>query len=440
MSQDNLAFVDEQAEQSLLGAVLIGGRNAYDAVTTIGAGDFFFPRHGYIWDAIHELVESNTEIDNVTIESQLRTMGKWGDSGGVVYIMALMSYVPNWANIADYARIVKHCSVMRQIVRVGKEMVADATTGVYTPSELLASATNALESVTLPQNSPKFTDVLQNYVDKVAEMWQTGADTDVVKWGFPSFDKLLAPMKRGEMSMVVGVTNSGKSLLVANLIHQWLNKNVPVGLISLEMDSPQILDRMTAIGTGIHPAEIIENPHRTREQWDKMTAYWKDLAKRPFYLSDKPMEMGDVLGQLREWQMASPDKKGVRVLVVDYAGLITPSDVDRRASFFEKMSAISNALKQLAMKQGISILTVMQINRDGFNRPPTLDHVSGSIRFAQDASTVIAVHPVKDDFEGRVDILHLKSRDKACGHTITFKRVGTRFFETRSDDTTKPTF
>jgi replicative DNA helicase len=422
-------YINTPAEIALLGAILLDGRYAYEQVQgIIKASDFYIPRHGYIWDAITNTVG---ELDFVTIASALGRIGKLADSGGDAYLTHLITSVPSSQNIAGYAKDVKRASIARTLHKTMTDTYTKITSGddIETIIAGLSSALTTLDNPTPPKTHR---ERMQAYLEQRQALWLDPSIDDGISWGIPRFDRVFGLIKPQHLGVIAGQAKGGKSLLLAHLMLNMAKAGKRVALVSLEMSDYEIYDRLSEILSNVN-YETARLQASTKGNWDKLVGAWNKLYQMPIALHDDSVRLSDIPRLIHQWRK---DLGGLDVLIVDYAGLIEPDEPNARKAHWERMNEISVALKRLAISQKIAVLTAVQLNRDGYGRKPSMEHVSGTIGNVQNANWVLAVWREENPtLEGAFNILHMANRSRQAGQVIEMVQRGLQIHEVIRDDT-----
>lgn len=351
-------------------------------------------------------------------------MGKLRDSGGDAYMAHLIGCVSSVSYAEEYAKIIKGYSIRRALIKALQGAQADILRNAdENPLDQLQGVLTALQQIELPATSPTFQTAFLQYVEEKENLWNNPDKQDGYSWGHPALDKAWGLIKPTHLVLVLGVANSGKSLFVASELDKLLCANVRTGLISLEMPTSEVLDRLTEMRTGVNFETI--RATQDKRAYKALRDYWSELYTQPLELSDRPVKIDDIPALVYQWERAS--KERIKVLIVDYTTLIMPSDSMARASGHEKLAHISVRLKQIAMELNIAVIAVGQLNRDAYgDAPPELDHIAGSLGFARDANTIIGIHRPNSENPNLLDIHHMKARSKAKSAPVHMMQDGLR--------------
>ena len=353
-----------EAEQSLLGGLMLDQR-AWDQIAdVVVADDLYRADHRLIFSAVAELVERNQPPDAVTVSEHLQRLGQLEAAGGLPYLARLVEDTPSAANIRAYARIVRDHAMLRQLIQIGGDIAASAhATEGLTAAEIVDRAEQRVfeiaESgsrrgsgfVSLKQILPKTIDRLDFLSHSTSEI--TGVST-----GFVEMDKMTAGLQRGELIIIAGRPSMGKSTMAINIAENAaLGQKVPAAIFSLEMSAEQLSFRMLS-SIGRISAGRLRNGKLLDEDWPRVDSAVSMMSDAPIFIDDSgaltPTEIRARARRLKR-------EHGLGLIVVDYLQLMqVPGTVENRAT---EISEISRSLKALAKELDVPVIALSQLNR-----------------------------------------------------------------------------
>ncbi len=417
-----------EAESGVLGALLLdGGGATWDRVADIlTADDFYRFEHRQIFDAIAMLANANRAADVVTVHAKLQGMKDAGDIG-LMYLNDLAQYVPSASHIRRHAELVREKSMLRRLVSVGDEIATKAfNPGLQTVAEVVDDAEALIFAIGDQRKDDDWhdtSDSVVRFLDRVQDQLH-GEQRDFVPTGITELDdKLDGGMREGEVYVIAARPRMGKTALAITILeHVALNEQLPVALMSMEMGEAQITRRRMS-SVGHIPLHKLKRPERLNDaDWAAMTKAVEKLRSVPFYVSDKGALS---LNQIRARARGLKRKKGLRVLAIDYIGLM---DTDPRESRAAAIGRISRGIKALAKELGITILLLSQLNRGIEGRPnkrPMLSDIRESGDIEQDADVIVFVHrdyadnpDLPDEWKYYGELIIAKHRDGEAGGVI----------------------
>ena len=411
-----------EAEQSLLGGLLVDAESMNKVADIVGAADFYRDSHSKIFALITDLYERNDAIDMITISSLARDRGILEGIGGVTYLNTLVDLMPSAANIAHYAKMVKEKSLLRRLMNVATEIIEkgfDAETNV---DGYIDEAEKMIFQVAENKFKPAFfpiKDFVMENVKTIERLYEKKQTVTGIPTGFTDLDKLTSGLQNSDLIIVAGRPSMGKTAFAMNIAQNvaTMKENpVPVGIFSMEMSKEQLVTRLLSSESDIE--------HTKLRTGTLSGAEWPRLAEAAGRLSDALMFIDDspalsVL-ELRARSRRLKKEHGLGLLVVDYLQLMRGrAGADRRE---QEISEISRFLKALAKELNIPVIAISQLNRapeqrsEGDKRPRLADlRESGAIE--QDADVIMFIYrdevynKEKEDNKGVAEIIIGKQRN-----------------------------
>ena len=380
-----------EAEQALLGAIIVSP-DAFDKIGgMISASDFYVAEHQHIYSALIKMYSQNKTIDVVTLVNALVEMGDRDESGGIQYITLLAESVPSAANVKDYAKIVKDKAILRKLIHVCDEINEDA----YSESDVrtvIDSAEQKIFDISHNNDTKEFRhirDVLQNVYRDIEQLSETKGAVTGAKTGFSGLDRVLVQMSKGDLIIVGARPGMGKTSFVLNIATNVAKSSgKSVAIFSLEMSGEQLVTRILS-------SEAMVDSHKLRtgqlgnEDWENIADVISSLSGSEIYIDDtSAITTTEMKSKLRRLP-------NLGLVVIDYIGLMqTTSNSDNRA---QQVGEISRNLKIMAKDFGVPIVCCAQLNRGTESRPgqgkrPTLADLRDSGSIEQDADIVIFLY------------------------------------------------
>ena len=394
MYAERLPPNDVDAEESVIGSVLIDGDSLNKIAPFLRSSDFYSEKGRWCYEAVLALLERGEPIDQISVAHELSLHDRLEGVGGTDYLGHLVSVVPTSVHIEHYGRIVHHASTMRQLIRVGGDIAAIGYESGPDLEESLSKAENLLFRVRSGRGSSDFThirDVLDTYIEESSALHDPEfSHLAPIPTGFTDFDKLLAGgLQRSDFVVLAARPSLGKSTLAFNIARHAAGQGAVVGVFSLEMSAAQIVLRLLSSEAGIvgHRLRVglLSDAEETRQQ-DAIGA----LSDLPIYMDDTPIQgIVEMRGKARRLQT----ERGLDMLVVDYLQLI--SGTGRRDNRVQEMGEISRSLKGLARDLDIPILACSQLSRAIEQRPthrPLLSDLRESGSIEQDSDVVAFIY------------------------------------------------
>lgn len=373
-----------EAEQSVLGAVLIDNR-AFDVVATrLDAPDFYRYEHQLIWSAIHALAMANKPADVITVFEALQRAGKADEAGGLAYVNELAQSVASATNVQGYAEIVAERAMARRVIALADSMAGSVWKGEDARLAIDAAMVALLSlSQGRGENDPRpLDDLLPVWVDELQA--REAGELDAIPTGLSDIDELLAGgLRRGELMVIGSRPSMGKTAL-CHMLARNMARTAPVLVLSME-DSLQMLVSRQVAATGLVNLADLRNPSRARGPlWDGVTRGIDALRALPIHVDDQPALTLEAVRRKAQYVAARQGDLGV--VLVDYLQLMEGKGSDESRAY--ELNRIARGLKRLAKELRCAVVLLSQLSRkaDEGGGPPRIDHLaeSGGIEQAAD--------------------------------------------------------
>lgn len=419
-----------EAEQSLLGALLIDKDAIVRVAELIKPGDFYrTEQHGQIFAAMKNLFERREPIDLVTLTEELKSNGTYDKVGGAGYLTTLINIVPTSAHIEHYARIIKEHAVRRSLIAQSTKLIETAYDEGKPVDDLLESAESgvfALSQDHIKRDFLPIKDALAESFDRLDELQKSSGKLRGVPTGFRDLDSKLAGMQDSNLIILAARPGQGKTSLALNIArHVAVTAGLPVGMFSLEMSQEELVDRLLVAQAGID-AWKLKTGRLDEKDFDRLSIAMGELAEAPLFIDDTP---GSSISEIRTKARRLQIEHGLKFLVVDYLQLVHGRNLENRV---QEVSEISQALKNLARELKIPVLALSQLSRAvearGTRKPQLADlRESGAIE--QDADVVMFIYREDPEKMEEVILDIQKHRNGATGDIpLIFKAERVMFF------------
>ena len=385
-----------EAEESVLGAVMLSVDAANVALEMLRADDFYKPAHQSIWEAITSLFDGNQPIDPITVADWLRRTDTLDRVGGIAAITRLMEGVPSTSNVDYYAGIVDETSARRRLLRAGGEVEFLALKGDIPIDEVLDSAEAEVFAVAerkLGEGLEPVGPMLKSALEKIESLGETGGDITGTPTGFGDLDHLLAGLHPANLVVIAARPGMGKSTLAINIAANIADQKLPVAVFTLEMSREEIVHRLLASLAGVDASKI-KTGNLDVERWRKLSQATSKLYEMPFYVDDShDLTVTAIRAKCRRLKR----KVGLSLVVVDYLQLMQgPRAAENRQ---QEIADISRSMKNLARELQVPVIAVSQLNRQlesRENKRPRLGDLRESGAIEQDADVVLFIY--RDDY------------------------------------------
>ncbi len=414
-----------EAEQSVLGALMLDKNAIINVADVLRPGDFYKPAHEKIYEVILRLYEKREPIDILSVTAKLKDEKKLKEVGGPSYLSDLIESVPSAANIEHYAKLVKEKKVLRDLIKISGEMAENAFEPADDVEDLLDDVEQKIFAVSQHSLSRKFVklkDELRDAYERIEKLHREGkGQFRGVATGFPPLDNILSGLQKSDLIILGARPGLGKTALVLNIAkHAALNEKHPVGIFSLEMSREQVVDRLIAAEAQIPLWELRSGRLQNDEDFEFIQHALDQLSQAPIFIDDTP---SPTILQMRSMARRLQVEHGLSLIIVDYLQLIFPRT--HSESLVQQVTEISHGLKAMARELNVPVLAVSQLSRDvekRENQKPRLSDLRESGSLEQDADVVMFIHR-KDrskfnttpDEENTADIMIEKHRNGPVG-------------------------
>ncbi|MEX2145224.1 MAG: replicative DNA helicase [Candidatus Spechtbacterales bacterium] len=434
---DRLPPQDTEAEQAVLGSILINKESFFKVADFLNSEDFYLPVHKKIFNTLIELSEKGQPLDLLSVSSKLKERGQLEEVGGQGLLTKLVNSVPSAAHINHYAGIVYKKSVLRKLIESSYKI---AELG-YRESEdtdiLLDEAEKVVFQISQRANSQNFSSLKSSLEEAFERIERLHGDPGALRGlatGFSDLDNKLAGLQKSDLIILAARPSLGKSALALDIArHAAIKSKVPVGIFSLEMSHDQIVDRFLAAEAGVDLWRLRMGKLSSAGEHNDFEKIQKALGS----LSEAPIYMDDGLTssvlQMRAMARRLQAEKGLGLLIIDYLQLIQPRGSND--NMVQQITEISRSLKALARELNIPVLALSQLSRAAAQsgEKPKLHHLRDSGSIEQDADVVLFIHrdifDTDDPAKSSLSEIHIaKHRNGPTGKVdLYFDRGSTSF-------------
>lgn len=426
-----------QAEQALLGGLMLDNSSWDRIADLVGAADFFRPDHRLVFEAIQALAERSQPADPVTLGEYLASRSELANAGGAAYLAELVTDTPSAANVAFYARIIRERALLRRLIEVGNEIATSAYQPEGRPiAELVDDAERRVFEIAergqrRGSGFVRLKDVLNSTIDRLDMLHQSQGAVTGLPTGFTRLDEYTAGLQPGDLVIVAGRPSMGKTSLALNIAENAaLGSGKSAAVFSMEMSVEQLAFRMVSSLGRVDQAHL-RNGRFGDDEWPRINGAIQQMAEAPIYIDDTPaMTPTEVRARARRLQR----ERGLDLIVVDYLQLMrVAGTAENRAT---EISEISRSLKGLARELKVPIIALSQLNRSVESRTdkkPVMSDLRESGAIEQDADLILFIY--RDEVynhdsprKGIADINIAKQRNGPTGEfPLTFLGRFTKF-------------
>ena len=410
-----------EAEQAVLGAVLLDREAIISASEFVNPEDFYKDSHREVYRAAVELFDRGEPVDLVTLSEQLRQKNLLEAVGGMAFLTDLSSSVPTIANAAHYAKIIYGKSLLRKLIRACGEISEKSFEAAEDVEEIIEYAEKNIFDISQKRAFTGFVplkEVLVSSFNKIEELYNNKGATTGISTGFRDIDTKTSGLQKSDLILVAARPSMGKTSLALNIAqHAALLQKVPVAVFSLEMSREQLVNRMICAEANID-SHSMRTGNLSEDDWPKLAASVNRLSKANIYIDDTP---GITVAEMRSKCRRLKLERGLELILIDYLQLMQGSS--RAESRQQEISEISRSLKALAREMDCPVLAMSQLSRAPEMRSehkPMLSDLRESGAIEQDADVVMFIY--RDEYyhpdtekKGIAEIILAKQRNGPTG-------------------------
>ncbi len=410
-----------EAEQSVLGAILLDNASLAKAMEVLSEEDFYRTAHRRVYMGMLDLSEHGEVIDQITLTEHLKTKGELEAVGGAAYLAELVQIIPTAANIRYHCKIVREKALLRNLISTSTEVIARGYEGAIQADDLLDFAERSVFSLAQGKLGRSFTPlghIIKESLDLVDRLSKRQERVTGIPTGFAKLDDLTAGLQGSDLVVIAGRPSMGKTSLALGIaLHAATKHHHRVGIFSLEMSKEQLVLRMLSSLASVD-SHALRTGRLLKEDWWRLAEAAGKLEQAPVFIDDTgALTVQQMRGKARRLKAES----GLDLLVVDYLQLMQGrSDAESRQ---QEISDISRSLKALAKELNVPVVALSQLSRAVENRKPPIPMLadlreSGAIE--QDADVVIfiyrdEVYNSESEEKGMADIMVKKHRNGPTG-------------------------
>jgi len=442
---------DDQAEEAVLGSLVIDSESLPRVAATLSADDFFRQKHSWIFEACLNLFSRNEPVNQITLSDELTRQQRLEEIGGLQFLSYLVTSVPTSVYVEHYGQVVKRLSIMRQLINAGGKIVDIGYKAETDEEEALRKAEDFIYELRMGRSERDLVS-LHQALDKYIEEDLSSQDSNKagVTSGFVDLDRLLGGFQPSDLVILAARPGVGKSALALNIAKAITSRRNNEGrrgvvaFFSVEMATEQIVERLLAGESGIDTRRLRQSQEWSEQDEAKIMQAVGQLADLPLYIDDSAL-LGVV--ELRSKARRLYLEEGLDLIVVDYLQLMSGSG-GFGGNRVQEISEISRSLKALARDLNVPVLALSQLSRAVEGRPghePLLSDLRDSGSIEQDADVVMFLyrpdvyfteeewerqHPGQDYPRGVADLIVAKHRNGPLGRPqLVFRERTTTFVD-----------
>jgi len=425
-----------EAEQSILGGILLDNHAVNSVLEILEIGDFYSEAHRKIFSSIVDLSEKNEPSDLITLSNILRNKKQIDDVGGVAYLASLVDNVPSAANIAYYSKIVKEKSILRRLIGASTEILNKSYNTTADVENVLDDAEHAIFEISENKIKPSFfplKDIIKDSFKAIEKLYEKKALITGITTGFEELDRITSGFQKSDLVIIAGRPSMGKTALAINMAQNAaIEMEIPVALFSLEMSKEQLAIRMLSSEARVD-SQRLRKGFLGETDWPKLTTAAGRLSDASIFIDDTPaisvLEMKAKSRRLKA-------EKGLGLIVLDYLQLMRGRNTSLPRE--QEISEISRSLKALAKELDVPVVALSQLNRQveaRTDKRPYMADLRESGAIEQDADVILFIY--RDEIynksednpeKGLAEIIVGKQRNGPTGKVkLAFLNEYTRF-------------
>lgn len=387
--EDRLPPQNNEAEQSVLGSILLEPTALISAMEFLQTNDFYRRSHQLIFQVMTDLNENNEEIDIITVADRLENIKQLEDVGGTAYLAELSNIVPTAANIEYYAKIVEERALLRRLIAASQDIITRTYEESDDVTNILDMAEQKILEVSERKNRSGFLEiskVLRDSMEEIDNLYQNDEEITGLSSGYRALDLMTAGLHEDELIILAarpGVGKTAFALNVAQNIGTASDENIAI--FSLEMGATQLVNRMLC-AEGTINANNLRTGQLSEEEFEKLFVAMGSLSNANIFIDDTPgIRVSEIRAKARRLMQ---EEGGIGLIIIDYLQLIEGSGQESRQ---QEVSAISRQLKKLAMELSVPVIAISQLSRSVEQRQdkrPILSDLRESGSLEQDADIV----------------------------------------------------
>lgn len=386
-----------EAEQSVIGAMMINQEAIPQAMELLTADDFYTKQYGLVFGAITSLYSENKPVDMVTLQNRLKEMDVPPEVSSLEFARELISVVPTSANVKSYAQIVAEKSLLRRLINVNDKISNECYSGRESVDKIMEDTEKEVFKVLQRHNTAEYIPIRQvvlNVLERIEKASQNKGNVTGLPTGFTDLDYKTSGFQNSDLILIAARPSMGKTAFALNIAgYMAFRKNLPVAVFSLEMSNEQLVNRLLAMESHVD-AQMLRNGNLDEHDWTNLSEGATIIGNSNLIIDDTPgITITEMRSKCRKYKL----EHNIAIIMVDYLQLMQSS---RSAeSRQQEISEISRSLKGLARELQVPVVALSQLSRAVEQRPdhrPMLSDLRESGAIEQDADVVMFLY--RDDY------------------------------------------
>ena len=386
-----------EAEQSVIGAMMMDRAAIIAASETLLAEDFYHSQYAVLFDSMLELFNQNKPVDFVTLQNKLREQDLPPEVSSLEYINDLVAAVPTSANIRYYANIVKEKAMLRRLIKVTENIQNECYAGNEELETIFANTEKNIFQLLQSQDSGEYVPIKQiviNALDRIEKASRMQGNVTGIATGFIDLDYRMSGLQPSDLILVAARPSMGKTAFVLNIAqYTAFHSDLATAIFSLEMSKEQLVNRLFSLESRVD-AQMLRNGNLSDTDWEKLIEGAGTIGRSKLIIDDTPgISIGELRSKCRKYKL----EHQIQLIIIDYLQLMSGNG--RTDSRQQEISEISRALKALARELNVPVIALSQLSRAVEQRPdhrPMLSDLRESGAIEQDADVVMFLY--RDDY------------------------------------------
>ena len=410
-----------EAEQSVIGSMLMGREAISVASEMLGSDDFYQHQYGVIFDAMVELFNEGKPVDLVTLQNRLKEKDVPPEISSMEFVRDLLAAVPTSANIKYYATIVSEKAVLRRLIKLTEEISNECYLNKEPVEAILEDTEKRMFQVLQQRNTGDFVPIRQvvmNTLENIERASKTKGNVTGLATGFTDLDYKTSGFQPSDLILVAARPSMGKTALVLNIAqYMAFKQNKHVAIFSLEMSKEQLMNRLLSMESKVD-SQSMRNGNLKDEDWGKLIESAGVIGDSNLMIDDTPgISIRELRSKCRKFKLES----GLDIIMIDYLQLMSGSG--KSDSRQQEISDISRSLKAIARELNVPVVALSQLSRAVESRTdhrPMLSDLRESGAIEQDADVVMFIY--RDDYynkdsenKGIAEVIIAKQRNGPIG-------------------------
>ena len=410
-----------EAEQSVIGSMLLDRENIGKASELISGEDFYNKQYGVLFDTMCELNDGGKPVDLVTLQERLRTKDVPPEVSSLEFVKELLSAPLISANIKSYAEIVAEKAILRKLIRLNEDIANTCYAGKESLEYILEDTEKRVFQLVQKRSTDSYVPIRQvvmNAMDKIETAAKNHGNVTGIPTGFLDLDYRTAGMQPSDLVLIAARPSMGKTAFELNLArHAAFKKGLTVAIFSLEMSKEQLVNRMLSMESSVD-AQKLRTGQMSDQEWEKLIESAGVIGKSSLIIDDTPgIGIAELRSKCRKYKL----EHNLSMIMIDYLQLMTGNG--KTESRQQEISEISRSLKAVARELSVPVIAFSQLSRAVEQRPdhrPILSDLRESGAIEQDADVVMFIY--RDDYynhdsekKGIAEIIIAKQRNGPIG-------------------------